>query len=423
MSNIFSQCTEPEDLFVVNSDSIKRYSHLKPICLQILSEISLDRTSSKLEWFEDSLDRFDVFRSWIFDTCNSRVDDTNKENKKIKDNNEVKLVESKIFFINEWIQKKHQNRTEISRKGLKNKKETSDEELLYKNNRNQSNYMRRNFLTNNSMLISLQVPSQKSVILSDDLNVGQGEMQRKIKKAFWKKKIKDIELKSSPIVFYSPFIHNTSNISLLFPMLDSNSTSLSSSLSSSSFPSNSSNTVIDLLTSPLKVLIYQRDFSRKIINIKEMKSVMQSYLGSKWVVDVITHTETISPCTIIQNVRTATVLITPHGFQSILLLFQPYSSLLIEIHPAYYLKQEVYGFIQAGLRQNFDLARSYLAEESEPTKYFYKKIKKILENHNFFTHDCLHNRLCRYLARKQDVQISTNFIKRSTDFILSHFIL
>ena len=406
----------------MNSDTFKEYSHEQPICLQILSKISLNRTSTKFEWFEDSFDRLDTFRSWIFNTCDFKTNSTRIENKKINESSE-KSMESKKFLIDEWIKEKHQSRTKILTKSLNKNKETNVHKLINKKLKNQLSQTRRYILTNSSANISLRASPHFSLILSDDLNVGQGEMQRKIKRAFWKKKRKDIDLKSSPIVFYSPFIHNTSNISLLFPMLDSNSTSLSSSLSSSSFPSNSSNTVIDLLTSPLKVLIYQRDFSRKIINIKEMKSVIQSYLGSKWVVDVITHTETISPCTIIQNVRTATVLITPHGFQSILLLFQPYSSLLIEIHPAYYLKQEVYGFIQAGLRQNFDLARSYLAEESEPTKYFYKKIKKILENHNFFTHDCLHNRLCRYLARKQDVQISTNFIKRSTDFILSHFIL
>ena len=409
----------------MNSDTFKEYSHEQPICLQILSKISLNRTSTKFEWFEDSLDRLDIFRSWIFNTCDSKTDSTRIENKKINESSD-KSMESKKFLIDEWMKEKHQSRKKKFTKSLNKNKETNVHKLINKKLKNQLSQTRRNILTNSSANISPQASPRFSLILSDDLNVGQGEMQRKIKRAFWKKKRKDIDLKSSPIVFYTPYINNTSNTSILFPTFPSNSTSLSSSLSSSSFPSNSSDSSIsltDLLTSPLKVLIYQRDFSRKIINIKETKSVIQSHLGPNWVVDIITHTETISPCTIIQNVRTATVLITPHGFQSILLLFQPYSSLLIEIHPAYYLKQEVYGFIQAGLRQNFDLARSYLAEESEPTTYFYKKMKNILENNHYLTHDCLHNRLCRYLARKQDVLISTTFMKRSTDFILSHFIL
>ena len=130
----------------------------------------------------------------------------------------------------------------------------------------------------------------------------------------------------------------------------------------------------------------------------------------------------MSLCEVINIVRTATVLVTPHGFQSVLLLFQPLSSVIVEIHPSYYLKQEVYGFVQAGLRQNFNVARSYLAEESVPTHWVMKLIFNFLQLCGYRSHECMHSKVCRNLSRRQDVQISKSFISRTVDFLSSHFI-
>ena len=277
------------------------------------------------------------------------------------------------------------------------------------------NNINNNKISNNNSYTEL-------LLISDDLNVGTGEMQRKIKKAYWRNKIANRDLKPSPIVIIppplSPLSHSASSSSLLSLSLFSQPLSQSPSQSQSQ-----SQTKIDENQNRIKVLIYQRDSSRTISNLEEARTVLQSTLGVKWDVQTIIHSEKISPCAMINNVRTATVLITPHGFQSILLLFQPYSSVLIEIHPSYYLKQEVYGFIQAGFRQNFNLARSYLAEESVPLTFISKCVINILTFFNFLSHDCMHSCLCRNIARRQDVFVSKNFMQRSAAFLSSHFIV
>ena len=216
--------------------------------------------------------------------------------------------------------------------------------------------------------------------ISDDLNSGNGEMQAKIRRAAWNNKNKDSDLDPSPII----------------------------RAETSEKP---------------EVLIYQRDASRRLVNLNSAMAGMSKLLGPRWAMISISHSDDLSPCAVINRVRTATVLITPHGFQSVLLLFQPLSSLLVEIHPAFYFKQEVYGFIQAGLRQNFKLARSYLAEESLPVHFATTSAAHIIRSLGFTTHDCLHNSICRNIARRQDVMMSETFMERTAEFIRKHFII
>lgn len=81
-----------------------------------------------------------------------------------------------------------------------------------------------------------------------------------------------------------------------------------------------------------------------------------------------TSTEHLPPCQVARAVREATVLVTPHGFQSILALLQPPKSLLVEVFPYGYNKPEIYGLIQAGMRAyRYGKQRSYLHAESPPT--------------------------------------------------------
>ena len=82
-----------------------------------------------------------------------------------------------------------------------------------------------------------------------------------------------------------------------------------------------------------------------------------------------TSTEHLPPCQVARAVREATVLVTPHGFQSILTLLQPPKSLLVEVFPYGYNKPEIYGLIQAGMRAyRYGKQRSYLHAESPPTR-------------------------------------------------------
>jgi hypothetical protein len=54
---------------------------------------------------------------------------------------------------------------------------------------------------------------------------------------------------------------------------------------------------------------------------------------------VIMHSNSRSPCTLAHMVNNADVLVTPHGFQSMLLLFLPRPALVFEIFPYRYYKR------------------------------------------------------------------------------------
>lgn len=182
------------------------------------------------------------------------------------------------------------------------------------------------------------------------------------------------------------------------------------------------------------VLIYQRDISRKFINIDILESMLHGALidapspwkdrkVSTWRIETMVHSNFQPACEIIERVQQATVMITPHGFQSILMLFQPLHSLLIEVHPFGYYKPEVYGLIQAGFRQNIHIGRSYLAEESEPEASVTGSLLQWMRRYaGVGQQECMHIWVCRYFSRLQNVAMSPAFIQRSALFISEHFL-
>jgi hypothetical protein len=50
-----------------------------------------------------------------------------------------------------------------------------------------------------------------------------------------------------------------------------------------------------------------------------------------WEIDVLMHRSDRSPCVLAHMLHDVDVLITPHGFQSMLLLFLPRPSILFEV--------------------------------------------------------------------------------------------
>jgi hypothetical protein len=146
--------------------------------------------------------------------------------------------------------------------------------------------------------------------------------------------------------------------------------------------------------------------------------------ANDWNVELIVHSPTRSPCEVIKEVSTATVLITPHGFQSLLLLFQPLESLLVEIQPHLYVKPTVYGYVEAGFRLNMGLPRSYLYDESVPN-FWMRVAINILETiglGSFCNEEyCIQYAACRYLSRLQEVSMSSDFVTRTAKFILRQY--
>jgi hypothetical protein len=192
------------------------------------------------------------------------------------------------------------------------------------------------------------------------------------------------------------------------------------------------------------VIIYQRDTSRILVNSNEVARYLSTALNKpltvtdrginietvstvpNWTVMELLHSSAhrSTPCELVRTISAATVLITPHGFQSILLLFQPLSSLLVEIHPAFYVKPEVYGNINAGLHKYMHLHRLYLYEESliVPTSDIKNSILHMLSYTKLITaSSCLANPACRFIARQSNIKMSKDFMNRTVNFILKHF--
>eukprot|EP01041_Mallomonas_annulata_P008561 gene8561-17659_t len=190
-----------------------------------------------------------------------------------------------------------------------------------------------------------------------------------------------------------------------------------------------------ITTSNKRLLIYQRDKTRSLLNLNHIVSQLELALnkgvdrgvgGSEsssrnssavWSIDVITHNDLRAPCELIETMRSATVLLTPHGFQSMMLLFQPEASIFIEVHPYMYFMPHYFGTIQSSLRQYGDIQRSYLTTESISHSWVLSFLNTFGIINNV---KCAHSSVCRYIARLQDVSISENFINRVVIFIHSH---
>jgi hypothetical protein len=185
------------------------------------------------------------------------------------------------------------------------------------------------------------------------------------------------------------------------------------------------------LHTPKRVLVYQRDQTRKIANLHYTKRALEVLLNDKcngtnscndWIVDVISIDQSMSPCYIIDKLKSSTIYITPHGFQSTLFLFQPLASLLVEIHPFLFVKPGVFGDIQETLRNLFYLPRSYLFDGSEHEKDFKSMILYHLGEMNLLdTYSCLKTYACRQIAKYQNVHVSDHLIRRVAEFAHIHY--
>lgn len=112
-------------------------------------------------------------------------------------------------------------------------------------------------------------------------------------------------------------------------------------------------------THKFKLVIYQRDQSRRLRNEVEVLELLETALPSlglgSWDVRVLIHAKDRSPCSLAHDLHDADVLLTPHGFQSMLLLFLPRPALLFEVFPYRYYKRgygplgREYGVMHAGV--------------------------------------------------------------------------
>jgi hypothetical protein len=146
-------------------------------------------------------------------------------------------------------------------------------------------------------------------------------------------------------------------------------------------------------TKKYKLVIYQRDLSRKLANEAEAIAMLKEVLlpSSDWEINVLMHSNKRTPCELAHILSNVDVLLTPHGFQSMLLLFLPRPSLLFEIFPYKYYKRgygpfsSEYGIVHSGVMSPATLWH---------TEFFLSFIK---------TSTCMRSKTCRGYARNQDV--------------------
>ncbi|CAN0058330.1 unnamed protein product [Pylaiella littoralis] len=146
------------------------------------------------------------------------------------------------------------------------------------------------------------------------------------------------------------------------------------------------------MAEPKKLIIYQRDRNRRLLKADELADELWIRLGHiGWTVTEIFHDSERHPCDLIAEVADADVLLTAHGFQSMLSLFMPPGSVLFEVYPNKYFKE---GYAPMARR----LGLRYGFSESPPMLPFTSWKWPSVET-------CMSWRLCRGYVRKSDVVI------------------
>ncbi|CAM9832843.1 unnamed protein product [Ectocarpus sp. 12 AP-2014] len=88
-----------------------------------------------------------------------------------------------------------------------------------------------------------------------------------------------------------------------------------------------------------RLVIYQRNHDRRLLSLDDNVAVFQHLLGPTWEVVQIVHDNAHEPCWLYSQLMDADMLLTPHGFQSMLLLFLPPGSTILEVFPYKYWKE------------------------------------------------------------------------------------
>ena len=143
-----------------------------------------------------------------------------------------------------------------------------------------------------------------------------------------------------------------------------------------------------------QAVIYQRDVNRKFKDFDQVKGDVKRILGSDWSVSVIMHDDDNPPCLLYHCLKHAELLITPHGFQSMLAMFLPNRAYMFEIFP---LRYHWTGYKALGLM--FGVRHVWV--ESPPLTVFGCALSAA-----FTTKRCMASYFCRYLVRKSDVSFN-----------------
>jgi hypothetical protein len=122
--------------------------------------------------------------------------------------------------------------------------------------------------------------------------------------------------------------------------------------------------------------------------------------SAQWEIKVLMHAKDRSPCELAHALWDADVLLTPHGFQSMLLLFLPRPSLLFEVFPYKYHKR---GYGPLGREYNV----LHAGVMSPPLAWHSRLLLGLTT-----TAACMLGKQCRNYARADDVRLTQHGVNR-----------
>ena len=174
-----------------------------------------------------------------------------------------------------------------------------------------------------------------------------------------------------------------------------------------------------------RLIMYQRDIDRRFLNLESVQEVITKELQkqeeeckqvdnvnskkrcSSWTVEIIYHNELTDPCWLYKQMYDTDMLVTTHGFQSMLILFMPEGSQIVEIFNYKYWK---IGY--APFASNYGVKHFWL-QNDRPTSWSRVLLRLVDQEW------CMTSILCRRIARTDDVYFTDEMIK----FILKRTLL
>ena len=155
------------------------------------------------------------------------------------------------------------------------------------------------------------------------------------------------------------------------------------------------------------MVVFQRDLSRQFINTDISVELLRSkFPQSEWEITVLVHDPNISPCYLAHVLHDADVLLTPHGFQSMALLFLPQPALLFEIFP-----YRSYKMGYEPLAKNYGLQHASIM--SPPLTWHRKFLLGLVS-----TDWCMTSKKCRKYARDGDVILTARGVQALHEAVL-----
>lgn len=153
-----------------------------------------------------------------------------------------------------------------------------------------------------------------------------------------------------------------------------------------------------LKVSGSKVVLYQRDGNRRLLDedrIKERTETMKNSENENFTVKVVVHDDERPPCELVDELKDVYALLTPHGFQTLVLLFLPRNSMIFEVFPYKYSKDNSIAY--CALAREYHVR--YAMTLSRPTSWK----GTLLSYFDYST--CASFYHCRLFSRNQDVSL------------------